>query len=225
MFFLKAYQKMEKMLECLYMTGLKTEKILVVARGSHIKKYLNQGCFPLNTQELESILNDGVYGTRFIMEENLNYKQLIPYVAIINNNKVFVYQRGAAGAENKLHAQYSIGVGGHIDMENDNLKSAYDTLIDSCIRELQEEIGLTVEKENLTLEAYINDDSDVNNGVGKVHFGLCFVIHTNSDSFEGEFDVLENRKFMSKSELVKIYDNLEEWSKLFYNTIIEKILR
>jgi len=207
------------------MKKIKDEKILVVARQGKITENLAQGCFDLSKETLEEILSDAVYGTRYLMEENKNYKQLIPYVAIINNGKVFIYQRGSAGGENKLHAQYSLGVGGHIDMENDNAKSSYDTLIDSCLRELEEEVGLTIEKESLQIQAYINDDSDENNGVGKIHYGLCFVIYTDINMGDGEIEYLENRSFMSADEISTIHSSLEEWSKLFYDKIIKDLIQ
>jgi len=206
------------------MSKLKEEKILVFPRKGLITKFLKQGCFNFNEENLTEIIPDAVYGTRHIIEENQNFKQIISYVAIINDGKVFVYKRGSAGGENKLHDLYSIGVGGHVDLENDDGKNAYDVIFDACIREVEEEVELTIQREYLKIKAYINDDSEANSGVGKVHFGLCFVVNEHFDLNKGELDNLKERVFMSKKEIEEIYDSLEEWSKLFYNEVIKELI-
>src|SRR6266542_1216650 len=55
-----------------------------------------------------------VYLNRSDAEHDKRYKQLIPYVLLICNDRILRYRRGRGGQETRLHGLYSVGVGGHI---------------------------------------------------------------------------------------------------------------
>src|SRR6266542_3946898 len=63
------------------------------------------------------------YRNRSDAEQDKRYKQLIPYVLIFCNDKILRYRRGKGGQETRLHGLYSVGIGGHIADEDDNLFS------------------------------------------------------------------------------------------------------
>ena len=150
------------------------------------------------------------YRIRSEAETNLNYKQLIPYVLIICNNKILRYQRGKGGGGNRLHGLYSIGVGGHIDDTDHNMFSTDAAgYQEGMMREVQEEVDVKVESESMV--AVINDDSTE---VGKVHFGIVHIMHVSNE------DVVGNRSGIKAPEFVDILaiqenpDNYESWSQL-----------
>src|ERR1700694_434300 len=64
-----------------------------------------------------------VYLNRSEAENDRRYKQLIPYVLLMANNKVLRYRRGKGGQETRLHGLYSVGIGGHISDEDHGLFS------------------------------------------------------------------------------------------------------
>ena len=64
-----------------------------------------------------------VYLNRTEAEQNRLYKQLIPYVLLICNDKILRYRRGKGGQETRLHGLYSVGIGGHISDEDHGLFS------------------------------------------------------------------------------------------------------
>src|SRR6185436_4643473 len=63
------------------------------------------------------------YINRTDAEQDKRYKQLIPYVLVICNNKVLRYRRGKGGQETRLHGLYSVGIGGHISDQDHGLFS------------------------------------------------------------------------------------------------------
>ena len=48
-------------------------------------------------------------------EQDVQYKQLIPYVVLRYGESVFQYVRGKRSSESRLRAMRSIGLGGHIE--------------------------------------------------------------------------------------------------------------
>jgi len=72
---------------------------------------------------IASILDGGQ--TRFLprsqAEENPEFKQIIPYVLIRKGGRWLHYIRGKGSGEKRLVAKGSIGVGGHINPEDQSL--------------------------------------------------------------------------------------------------------
>src|SRR5438045_9654437 len=65
------------------------------------------------------------YLPRSAAEQDRRYKQLIPYVLIICNDKILRYRRGKGGGEKRLHGLFSVGIGGHIaDVDNELFSNA-----------------------------------------------------------------------------------------------------
>jgi predicted NUDIX family phosphoesterase len=91
-------------------------------------------------------------GQRAGLEVNPNYRQVLPYVLVECNGKLFCYQRTKGIGENRLLGKHSVGLGGHIDMSdlawsNGRPERLYwDTTYHQAImRELLEELVPTAE--------------------------------------------------------------------------------
>lgn len=145
------------------------------------------------------------------MEENPDYKQLISYCLLENQNgEILVYERLSGGGEERLHGQSSIGVGGHM---NDvvGADSINEVLRVNAQRELEEEVGLSTEdSQNMEYIGFINDD---NNNVGKVHMGVVFKITVNSNDVEAKETDTLRIKWIEKGK-IESYDDFETWSAL-----------
>ena len=76
-----------------------------------VEKYL-----PVVTSSSEIL-----YLNRSEAEQDKRYKQLIPYVLVVCNDKILRYRRGRAGQETRLHGLFSVGIGGHISEEDSGL--------------------------------------------------------------------------------------------------------
>jgi len=151
-----------------------------------------------------------------MMEEDPLFKQIIPYVVVLNNkDEILTYKRSTKSGEDRLHNMYSIGVGGHIDInttERDSLTSD-EIFFNSMIREISEELGIRTYDFEYDIKATIYDPS---NDVGKVHFGVVAFLRVDSDISlnDGETDIITEREFLSLEELSKRYESLENWSKI-----------
>src|SRR5258708_28182055 len=64
-----------------------------------------------------------VYLNRSDAEQDKRYKQLIPYVLLICDDKILRYRRGRGGPEKQVHRLYFLGIGGHISQEEHELFS------------------------------------------------------------------------------------------------------
>ncbi|MEO1614830.1 MAG: phosphoesterase [Planctomycetota bacterium] len=153
------------------------------------------------------------YRPRSQMETDPSFKQLIPYVVLEwtndrNVTHLFSYVRGGGGGEKRLHAKRSIGIGGHISLEDAaEGRDAYET---GMRRELAEEIRLGSPCTE-TREGLIYDPS---NEVGQVHLGVVhrFILES-PDVASNEAELAEGG-FLSVAELKERRTELETWSQL-----------
>lgn len=143
-------------------------------------------------------------------EEDVLYKQPIPYAVIKKGDKYFGYTRLSGGGETRLHGSISLGVGGHMNAI-EGLDDFNELLMENLNRELNEELEIDSEKLEIKVVGLINDDE---NEVGRVHIGLLATIEISEDATVEvvETDQLEGRWY-SLDELKVDYDNLESWSK------------
>jgi predicted NUDIX family phosphoesterase len=168
------------------------------------------------------------YLPRGRMEEDPNFKQLIPYVLFRwTDDKgtihVFQYQRGGGMGEARLHAKFSVGVGGHIssdDVETSNTARnggagndsphAHHIYRSGMQRELAEEVAIDTAYDE-TVVGLINDDETP---VGRVHLGvvhLCDVAEPRVTPREA--DVL-NAGFEPVNDILARLDQFETWSQI-----------
>lgn len=168
-------------------------------------------------EEAKSGLLLGEYDYLFIDREDAeaseDFVQLIPYTVFVKGNQILNYSRTKKGGEARLHDKRSVGIGGHINpVDGDNVHDAYDNALG---REVEEEIGVSIEKYNRKKLMCIYDDSDE---VGKVHFGVVYTIAV-GDNFEiGKVEEnLTDVKFTPIDDLD--VDKFENWSRI----VIEKL--
>ena len=163
-----------------------------------IEKYL-----PVVTSSLNIL-----YLNRSDAEQDKRYKQLIPYVLVICNDKILRYRRGKGGGETRLHGFYSVGIGGHISEEDHDLFSNALGYQEGMRRELMEEVAIDEVKEAAV--AVINDDSTE---VGYVHFGVVHVLHVADESVAGRRSGIVAPEFSPIAEAVKDASGYESWSR------------
>ena len=149
-----------------------------------------------------------VYLNRTEAEHDKRYKQLIPYVLLICNEKILRYKRGRGGQETRLHGLYSVGVGGHISDQDDGLFSKNVGYQEGMQRELKEEVAIDEVKEAAV--AVINDDSTE---VGLVHFGVVHVMHVANETAAGHRSGIVGPEFIPIDEAIKNASAYESWSR------------
>lgn len=164
---------------------------------------------------LANVLMESYWYERELAEEDPTMLQLIPYVVLVDmyTGKVFSYRRTAKSAEARLHAKYSVGVGGHIDCPHsnpggDNLEFVYR---DSLLRELKEEVGLDI---NLSLHQVARTFRgflyNTDTPVSSVHLGCVHEIGVMPEHIGAIEPHLDECNWVSGAEAAAL--DLESWS-------------
>ena len=165
----------------------------------------NAKVLPLTKELYKFIATEGTFLPRDNVEEDENYRQIIPYAVIVQEDKVFLVERLKKGNETRLHNFLSIGIGGHINDENHS--NAQDIIEGGLAKELQEELHIGV----YVAEAIglLHDNASP---VSRVHTGVLYKVKS-----AGEVSVKETNKLMGKftswQQVTKQYDALEGWSR------------
>ena len=147
-------------------------------------------------------------------ENDPTHKQIIPYAIIAHGDTVLHYVRGKKAGEQRLVAKGSIGIGGHMNEEKDELlwnfaldEAAYRTGVE---REVNEEIKIETAFED-RIVALLNDDTTE---VGRVHLGIVHVFRLAEPKVTKREAMITNVAFLTKDELLARRDSLETWSQL-----------
>ena len=149
------------------------------------------------------------YLNRSEAEVDKRYKQLIPYVLIVCNDRILRYRRGKGGQETRLHGLFSVGIGGHISEEDNLLWSTQEGYTQGMQRELKEEVDIDGGQQPAV--ALINDDSTE---VGFVHFGVVHIMQVNHENIVGHRSGIVAPEFVPIAEAKKDLAAYESWSKL-----------
>lgn len=162
---------------------------------------------------LQMIGESSLFLPRDDVEEDPDYKQIIPYAVVScspasGSEKWFLMKRKKGGGEKRLYDLYSLGVGGHINPVDDHVDEG--VVERALLRELEEELIVPPEREVAPI-GLINDDS---NPVGSVHFGIVFKISIKEESVSvREVEQLEG-SFVAIEELGGKAGEMETWSRL-----------
>jgi predicted NUDIX family phosphoesterase len=190
------------------------EQVLVID-SKDVKLYEYQYVANINELDLTPKFMD-----RDKAEVNENFLQLIPYIVIstIDGKFVFTYQRGKAGGEERLHGQYTCGLGGHINPEDVTSSVEHDPLVkilkEAAIREVEEEVGCKFGFNDFKLNGFIFSDKTA---VDRVHLGVLMMLVLEEEDIKklfdkGELDTVVNREMKLVSDLQEL--ELENWSRI-----------
>ncbi|MDA7623471.1 hypothetical protein OAG03_02070 [Akkermansiaceae bacterium] len=204
----------------LWMRDYQGEEILVISRQLFDELGSFQGIKTDVDGYLQAILDpaNNFFMDRGKAEDDPSFKQIIPYALFHHDGKYLHYTRGKSGGESRLHAQGSVGVGGHInpvDERADPLGKA--TYLAGVEREIDEELNITGGHQN-RIVGLLNDDS---NDVGKVHLGVVHIFDLESEDVTSAEDALANLAFQSSEDLTgKLHGSLETWSRFCVDELI-----
>lgn len=205
---------MQKQTQTAVNSAIPLENILVVPTKELFFEGAWQGLRGVSDIDLEKYMDVIQSKCEFLlrpqMEQDQNYKQIIPYLIFKHKDKFFLMQRAGKASETRLRNKYSFGIGGHI--REDDMQGA--SIFDWAKREFAEEVdykgGLGVE-----MVGILNDDS---NDVGKVHLGLVMLLTGDSDQISVKSE-LQGGELLEISECEKFADSMESWSKLVFDFI------
>jgi predicted NUDIX family phosphoesterase len=154
---------------------------------------------------LEALEQRATFRPRAEAEQDPAWKQVIPYLALRDGERLFLMRRTRAGGDARLFELYSIGIGGHVNPGDGDVVAALR-------REWREELVADFEPD-YTPVGLLNDDD---NPVGAVHLGLVFV----ADAAARPVSVRETHKlsgaFATLAEVEAVAGQLETWSALLF---------
>ncbi len=189
------------------------ENVLVVRRSLFDELGSFQG-LQFNPQHyLDSLLARGNnhFLARAVAETDPTHKQIIPYALLACGDRVLHYVRGKKTGEQRLVAKGSIGIGGHMNDEDESLfawdEQAYRAGVE---REVHEEVLIETPFED-HIVALLNDETTE---VGRVHLGIVHVFRLAEAKVQKREAMITNLGFLTKTELLAQRENLETWSQI-----------
>jgi predicted NUDIX family phosphoesterase len=171
-----------------------------VRTGDDLPQFLNKILHPANL----------LYIDRDKAEEDPRFKQIIPYCILKDRDNIFRYQRTKKGGESRLHDQWSIGIGGHINPV-DELGVIQDTYYTALQRELREEVDLRGSYNNRLVGCVYDPSTEV----GRVHFGVVHVLELEPGyTLRSNDSALRAGEFWPIAYLKNHLEDFESWSQM-----------
>jgi predicted NUDIX family phosphoesterase len=199
-------------------TRLPDENVLVVRRSLFDELGSFQGLNFEPQKYLDALLSRGnnFFIPRAAAENDPAHKQIIPYAIIACGNRILHYVRGKKAGEQRLVAKGSIGIGGHMNDEDESLfawdEKAYRAGVE---REVSEEIKIETNFED-RIVALLNDDTTE---VGRVHLGIVHLFRLIEPKVEKREAMITSLAFLTKVELRARRDILETWSQICVDSL------
>ena len=194
---------------------MSAEQVLVVPRELVPER---AGWYGLRFDDLATFVDvvarEGRYEPRDAMEHDPGFKQIIPYLVLRDGDRYFLMRRTRAGADQRLHDRWSIGVGGHLNPGDDGL-------LGGLRREWREELDADFEPEFEPL-ALLNDDTT---DVGAVHLGFVFVADAAGRPVAVREDDKLTGSFATAAGVRAVADDLETWSRLVFEALEAAAIR
>jgi predicted NUDIX family phosphoesterase len=167
---------------------------------------------------------DLMLGQREVLENNDAFRQVLSIAIFTCKGKVWAYRRGAGIGESRLVGKVAVSVGGHWDLEdivhNDSVIDLPASIKKGFERELSEEVNLT----SKIVSEYVMDKkvcADVT-PVDRKHLAMITVFELDDEGLSSKEKALESLGFIDPQELLDSDANLETWSTIACQQLIEK---
>ncbi|WP_146677805.1 phosphoesterase [Pirellula sp. SH-Sr6A] len=155
--------------------------------------------------------NNQSFLPRSMVEDDPSFKQLIPYIILecsdANQTQLFQYTRGKGQGEKRLHAKKSIGIGGHISIEDTTGDDWYNT---GMQRELEEEVKIECGGQQRVVGLIYDDSTEV----GRVHLGVVHIMQLFSCKVSSAEEDLQFAGFQTIDRIRTEIGRFETWSQL-----------
>lgn len=199
------------------MVQVHTEHVLVVPTERFHELGYFQGFHREAAEYLEELLSPEhtSYRPRDEVEEDPSFKQLIPYCIFCHRDpsaavSVFQYTRGSGQGEGRLHAKHSVGIGGHISLDDAEAEGDLHPYEEGMQRELREEVQIDTPYSQRCV-GLINDDQTE---VGKVHLGVVHIFDVERPAVKPREDDIVDAGFRPIEDILSDLEGFETWSQI-----------
>jgi predicted NUDIX family phosphoesterase len=198
-----------------YQKALIEEDILVFPASSLGRYIPGVGLFA-GDLDRDALLAECRPMRRLDAEEDFSVIQLVSVFIIRHRDRYLTYKRTKRLPESRLHGEYSIGFGGHLNP--DDLAPLLNILdpelgLPLIERELREEIRVdSLGSTAISYRGLLYDDS---REVSKQHLGVTYQVLAESEFFQiGERGFLIDAKYETLEQMMRRRDAFENWSVL-----------
>lgn len=194
--------------------GKNKEEVLTIVRKILYPNGAHYGLRRLKQEALKKVLETisehAQFLPRYLVEEDPEIKQIIPYLVFRYRQKVFLMQRLSSHTDRRLADQFSLGVGGHIRKEEFSGKDIFAW----ARREFEEEVSCHGDF-TIAPMGLLNDDTAP---VHAVHAGLVLQLVGASPNIKvkGEH---KSGWLATLKECEKFYDRMENWSQIVFESL------
>jgi len=196
----------------------KDELVLAVRTDELFARGGFQGLQPGGAEYLQFIFDprNSRYISRSSAETDPSWKQIIPYVVLACEGKLFLYRRGRRSTEARLVDLHSLGLGGHINPTDESFfaEAGFPAYQAAMRREVEEEVAMP--EQNLLSDRIVGVINDDSVEVGRVHFGIVHLWQLRLPEVTSRETKIASPRFVSPHEL-RNGDQapaLETWSNL-----------
>jgi predicted NUDIX family phosphoesterase len=192
--------------------------------------------FELHGSSVTQLIPHTVIAQREWLETNTDFRQLLPYITLARytptgNLEYLLYRRVKGSGESRLIGGYSIGFGGHVDLEDivmdrkNNTVDIIETFKLAIQREMSEETDVHAEAINKVISKMVNEDSvnyiklDLNN-TDKAHLGCALTAYVDRDVEVKEDAMLKVGWYTADQLEDQFGDVLENWSAHLVSELI-----
>jgi len=192
------------------------ERVYVVPRSELFPEGAPHGFFRGGPELFSRIYARGFFADRDRVEEDPSLKQVIPYALVVREDSIFLCRRTDRGGERRLHNLLSVGVGGHVNPEDES-----DVVLDALRRELHEELVLPARYDTRIVGLVNNDTTPV----GSVHIGVVAVVAPGPGSVKVREEDTMSGDFIARADLLALHarsrESFEGWSALLIDRLDE----
>ncbi len=185
------------------------EMVLVIATKDIDEIVKETGFVNVPIEEIKILTEKrGFFVKRERAESDESIRQLIPYVVMQNMDDLYLMvKRLSIQTEKRLHGMYSIGIGGHVN-DQDEGDTPWMKFLSGMEREMNEEVII---RKSFEWPKYIGIIKEVSTPVNRVHLGVVFQIKADVEGIR-EKDKF-SWEFVNLADLLSRYDMMESWSK------------
>lgn len=153
------------------------------------------------------------------VEHDPAWQHFCSYVVFKCGRLVQVYRRPVKAGESRLSGRVSVGVGGHINIEDSDPHGVVSqTIWNGILRELDEETSLSSVQSPPVFGGPTWMIRDVTNDVGRVHTGIVQIIEV--DEQRPQYAVLDCETDWTTPQQLFRHPDLESWSRIVLQYII-----